>query len=151
MGNLPIQRRLPDDPDGYYKQLRQGFKHEWLVRNLSDNGAPVCYFPGLAAMCMMKESADFLVRFHKQVTIDEYNFDGIYQDMLDANYYWLGHDFTTIDSDGDGKPNTAKDIGAQWHGWRNYYIKELRAAVGDDKIIVASCVSERGSNAPRMC
>ena len=30
MGNNPIQRRLPDDPQGYYQQLRAGWNASWL-------------------------------------------------------------------------------------------------------------------------
>lgn len=41
MGNLPIQRRLPDDPDGYYKQLRAGFNTSWLLRSADGKLEPL--------------------------------------------------------------------------------------------------------------
>ena len=142
MGNLAIQKRLPDDPEGYYKQLRAGFKPEWLVRNLSSSPpSPVCFFPGLASFVMNKDSIDFLVGFHQNVTIGERGFDGIYMDVLYITWgqaWSLASLNLTADVDGDGAPDTDHDIQILYSGWRPYFVQQLRAALGPDRLLLAN-------------
>ena len=119
MGNNPIQRRLPDDPQGYYEQLRAGWNASWLLRELKPDGAaptPLCIFPGLAGYVLQKDSAEFIAKFHHDVTKSR-GFDGLYVDMLTDDYWvaptppWNNVNLTTpFDCDGDGKPNTVKDV-----------------------------------------
>ena len=40
MGTNPVQRPLPDDPTGYYKELRANFNLSWLVRRRSTMTTP---------------------------------------------------------------------------------------------------------------
>eukprot|EP01052_Picozoa_sp_SAG31_P000520 SAG31_NODE_15_length_37942_cov_32.078297_25_plen_198_part_00 len=75
MGDNPVQRQLPDDPSGYYQSLRTGFNESILLRDLSKPGAqPYCLFPGLASYVLTKQSADFLVHFHADVTMVRHNY-----------------------------------------------------------------------------
>jgi hypothetical protein len=162
MGNNPVQVPLPDDPTGYYKELRQGFNTSWLLRNLDNKSEPVCIFPGLAGYVLDKASSDFLVHFHQAVTMAR-GFDGLYVDML-TDTYWMaddpminpmsGRNVTSFDCDGDGQPNTLKDLQTQWKGWRPYFIAKLRAALGADKLLIgntAGPMSLPGLNGLRHC
>jgi hypothetical protein len=54
MGNNPVQRPLPDDPTGYYKELRAGFDLRWTLRNLGNKSATLCYYPGPVPPCFIK-------------------------------------------------------------------------------------------------
>ena len=144
MGNLAVQRRLPDDADGYYKQLRTGFNESWLLRNVS-NGEPLCPFPGLAGYVLQKASADFITKFHHDVTMVR-GFDGVYLDML-TDDYWVSPNppwgptslnATEFDCDGDGQPDNAKDVQTQWKGWRPYFVKQMRHALGPKAILIGN-------------
>ena len=145
MGNLPIQRRLPDDPDGYYKQLRAGFNTSWLLRSADGKLEPLCPFPGLAGYVLMQESADYLAKFHRDVTMAR-GFDGVYLDML-TDDYWVAPqppwgpsnlNVTQFDCDGDGRTNTVKDVQSQWKGWRPYFVQRMREAIGPDAILIGN-------------
>jgi hypothetical protein len=148
MGNLAIQKRLPDDPEGYYKPLRAGWKREWSMRDITDphSPKPVCFFPGLAAFVPSKPSIDFLVGFHRNVTIAERGFDGIYMDVLGSDWGqgWTiaslkkKTNATAIDIDGDGKGDTDLDVQRQYKGWRPYFVQELRRAIGSERLILAN-------------
>lgn len=110
MGNNPVQRPLPDDPTGYYKELRSGFNTSWTLRNLNKSMETICVYDGLAAYVLTRESADFLVGFHSTVTMAR-GFDGIYIDMLTDNWWVsaeLPHalDGIAFDADGNGKSSS---------------------------------------------
>jgi len=142
MGNNPVQRSLPDDPAGYYKQLRSTFQESWVIRDLGNKSTPICVYPGLAGYVLMQESADAIVAFHKAVTLAR-GYDGLYVDML-TDDWWVAPKYApqlvnvSFDCDGDGKPNTFTDLETQWKGWRPYLIKQLRSVVGQDGIIIGN-------------
>lgn len=87
MGTNPVQRPLPDDPTGYYKELRANWNMSWLVLDLGNQSGSLCYYPGLASYVLFKESADMLVRFHANVTVKR-GYDGMYIDELTDD--WQG-------------------------------------------------------------
>jgi len=54
MGNNPVQRPLPDDPEGYFKELRATFNATWLIRDLGRGMEPICLYPGLAGYVLQQ-------------------------------------------------------------------------------------------------
>ena len=144
MGNNPVQRLLPDDPNGYYAPLRAAWDVTWTLRDLDQpsGNQTLCLFPGLASYVLTRASADASVAFHRAVTFRR-GFDGLYIDMLTDNWFTGTFDarlraLARFDCDGDGAPNSVLDLQTQWKGWRNYLVTQLRAAAGPDKILIAN-------------
>jgi len=78
MGTNPVQRPLPDDPNGYYRDLRTAFDVKWTIREFNSTGSTtLCFYPGLASYVLNKDTADATVIFHKEVTMKR-GFDGLY-------------------------------------------------------------------------
>lgn len=145
MGNNPVQRLLPDDPTGYYAQLRETFSSGWTLRQLlqtpEGTTKTLCYYPGLASYVLTQHSADAIVEFHKNVTLRR-GFDGLYLDMLTDDWFLGSFDADlaklSFDSDGDALPNTVAQLQAQWKSWRPYLVQELRKAVGEQGTLIGN-------------
>ena len=104
MGTNPVQRRLPDDPTGYYKTLRAAWDRNWqlgLLANTTTGSSttnttitgkfpPICVYPGLAAYVVQKASADAIAAFHRSVT-KGHGYDGLYLDMLCDDWWCNAH------------------------------------------------------------
>ena len=147
MGNNPVQRPLPDDPEGYFKELRATFNATWLIRDLGRGMEPICLYPGLAGYVLQQESADSIARFHAAVTKAEYGFDGLYVDML-TDLYWMADDPMAnpmskmnvssggFDCSGDGAADSVKELQTQWQAWRPYFVAKLREVFGEHSIII---------------
>eukprot|EP01052_Picozoa_sp_SAG31_P000521 SAG31_NODE_15_length_37942_cov_32.078297_26_plen_152_part_00 len=82
---------------------------------------------------------------HRAVVAQARGFDGLYLDML-CDDYWCGanletglnENLTVFDINGDGVPNTLKDIQTQWKSWRPYFVAKLRGVLRADQLLIGN-------------
>lgn len=128
LGLACSQKRLPGGP--WLEALRAIFEPSWALRNLSNGGAPVCIYPGLAAYLLSEPSVDALVPFFER-TIFRGGWDGLYLDQMFLDGQLLdGAQWHNIDCDGDGRPDSREACSAQYVTWRAAFTSRLRKAAG---------------------
>jgi hypothetical protein len=135
--------------DPYWASLEAVFDSTLCVRDMwhdrvvrmtgQENGDPTT---GIPYYVMQKESADILVQFHRDVTMTR-GFQGLYLDNCTAVVppYRLQQLFAMaprVDIDNDGQPDDQGEILSTYATWRPYYTEQLRAALGDDVLLVAN-------------
>lgn len=128
-------------PNPYWVAMEAVFDTTLCVRNLL-TGNVIRLYPDLPYFVMRKETADILVAFHSEVTMAA-GFDGLYLDNCTASVpQWRIDDLleasSWIDYDNDGVGDLHTDIPAVYETWRPYYTEQLRAAVGDDVLLIAN-------------
>ncbi|MBZ0266526.1 hypothetical protein K8I85_00085 [bacterium] len=100
---------------------------------------------------MGRESSDILVAFHRDVTLAA-GFDGLYLDnctqvVPPSRIAGIFDQALRVDVDRDGQQDNADRISAIYATWRPYYTAQLRAAVGDDRLLIANAGGPLGDSA----
>ncbi len=137
----------PDD--AYYLALTAAFDSSLCIRDLvtgnvvriyqSDPEDPSTAVP---TFILRQESADVLVDFHRDVTMDA-AWDGFYIDMCTAVFpdyriRRLSNITDSYDIDGDGSPDSEVDIQTQYATWRPYFTARLRETLGEEMIVLGN-------------
>jgi hypothetical protein len=133
----------------YYQALEAAFDSSWCIRNL-DTGDVVRLYAvdpevpdsGWPAWVVHENSADALVAFHRDVTMAT-GWDGMYVDQCTAAWpTWKMDDLlavtTNFDVNDDGIADTPATLRSEYATWRPYFTAELRAALGDDAVVVGN-------------
>eukprot|EP01052_Picozoa_sp_SAG31_P010689 SAG31_NODE_592_length_13726_cov_7.188082_9_plen_393_part_00 len=142
-----------DGPRHTHFNFTSFFKTEWAITDLRTR-MPVCPFGpvsainprpawGVAATILMKDSADALARWHREVTLSA-PYDGIYIDNWHGSWSaaWARNlvaltNGSGFDCNGDGKPDTLDSLQAQYSAWKPYYSAQLRRILGS-RVLLAN-------------
>lgn len=158
MGDKPGRMFPGDGP--YYEALRDAFPAKWAVYQLPANGDAVdtvCLYPGLAAYFPMADSVAALAKFHFDITFEGQpagptgRWDGLYLDNQVATAAERVSELSAlgvpVDTNGDGKPDSAADTLKQWLTFRPQYTRALREAIGPQGVLIGNSAGALGDPA----
>jgi hypothetical protein len=133
--------------NAYFRALAVRFDSTLCIRDLVTGNVVRIYqreqsTAAVPAFVMRRESADALVAFHRDITM-EVGWDGLYVDMLTNEWSVsrkrrLEEITTTYDIDNDGVADTLYDLDRTYETWRPYFTQQLRDALGATTILIGN-------------